>query len=86
MDMPDTVIVSVLCAENGVNIDMEIPTNMPVDNLQAKILDAFRSRYGGKFLNWKGCRIICDNVILNGCDTLADKGIFDGKYLNIINY
>ena len=86
MDIPDTVIITIETADKKINVDMELPANIPIYELQFKLLEALKNSrdYKNIFSNWRECFIICENMILKDNDTLAGKGIFDGKFLKII--
>ena len=65
---------------------MELPVNMSIYELQFKLLEALKNsdKYKSIFSDWRECLIICENMILKDSDTLAEKNIFDGKFLKII--
>ena len=84
MDTPDTAIITVVCADEGVKIDMELPTSLSVGKVKGKILEALRNVYAGKFLDWSECQMIYANRILKDEETLSGVGAFDGQYLNIV--
>lgn len=77
-EIPDRVIVAVVDSDNGYTSDMELPTEMPVDDLAKGILHLLREyeprKYAGRYLPV----LYAKGRELNSGETLASAGIWDG--------
>ena len=84
MSMSESVIVTVRCADYGIEIDLELPTGLIIKDLRGKILDILKTLYPEEFETWPDCRILCSYRVLKDDESLADLGAGDGQYLEII--
>ena len=79
MNEPDTFIATVTNSERSFELDMELPSAMPVSELSSHILMILKSIHEDIFSAWLSCRLECNNRILNDDDTLMKARVFDGS-------
>ena len=83
MGEPETFIVTVRCAGEGIEVDMELPSGMPFGERRGKVLNVLKSLYPERFEAWAECRLTQGARLLGDKETLAGSGIFDGNYLDV---
>ena len=62
---------------------MELPSGMPVSELCRQILMILKEIHEDIFSAWGSCRLVSNNKLLNGDDTLAKAGVFDGSIITV---
>ena len=83
MGEPETFIITVRCVEEGVELDMELPSGIPAGELRGQALNVLKSVYPDRFEAWAECRLSHGPRVLRDGETLAESGIFDGNYLDV---
>ena len=81
MNAPETFIATITNEERSFEEDMELPSGMQVSELCRQILMILKDIHEDIFSNWTSCRIESNNKLLNGDDTLAKAGVFDGSII-----
>ncbi len=84
MNAPESLIVSITCADYDIELDAELPSGLVIKELRVKILDILKSLYAEEFEAWYDCKILYNYRILKDDETLADAGTCDGQYLEIM--
>ena len=83
MNEPDTFIATITNEERSFEEDMELPSGMPVSELCRQILMILKEIHEDIFSAWGSCRLVSNNKLLNGDDTLAKAGVFDGSIITV---
>ncbi|MBQ7155743.1 MAG: EsaB/YukD family protein [Synergistaceae bacterium] len=84
MNEPDTFIATVTNEERSFELDMELPSGMPVSELCQQILMILKDIHEEMFTNWNKCRLEYSSRILKDDDTLVKAGAFDGSRLVVL--
>lgn len=77
-EIPDSVIVAVVDNDNGYTSDMELPTEMLVDDLVKGILHLLQEYEPRKYAGQRLPVLYAKERELDGGETLASAGIWDG--------
>ena len=83
MNAPETFICTITNDERSFSQDMELPSGMPVSELCRQILMILRELYEDIFSGWRSCCLESGGRLLNGEDTLAGAGVFDGSLISV---
>ena len=84
MNEPELFLVTVIFGDGVFNVDMELPSQLPVRDLSRRVLEILKSLYEGEFSGWKSCGFEFNNKILGDDDTLLKVGAFDGSKIFMI--
>ncbi len=84
MNEPELFLVTVIFGNGVFNVDMELPSQLPVKDLSRRVLEILKSLYEGEFSNWNSCGFEFNNKILSDDDTLLKVGAFDGSKIFMI--
>ena len=84
MNAPELFLVTVFFGDGVFDVDMELPSQLPIGELSKRVLEILRSLYEGEFSGWQSCTFEFNNKILNSDDTLLKAGAFDGSKLYLI--
>ena len=80
----EDVIVTVNIPGRSCSYDMELPAFMRVDELKKKLAETLRLMDTRKIASAGGIDLVFNGRSLNGNDTLAGSGIWDGSILEIL--
>ncbi|MBR1418045.1 MAG: hypothetical protein IJ576_03665 [Synergistaceae bacterium] len=84
MNNPESFIITLRCAERGIEIDLELPSSLIIKELRGKILDILKNLYPEDFETWLECEILHNCIALMDSETLLSSGIFDGQYIEVV--
>ncbi len=84
MNEPELFLVTLIFGDGLFNVDMELPSQIPVGELSKRVLEILKSLYEGEFSGWKSCSFEFNNKILSNDDTLLKAGAFDGSKIFMI--
>ena len=70
MNEPELFLVTVIFGNGVFNVDMELPSQLPVKDLSRRVLEILKSLYEGEFSGWNSCDFEFNNKILSDDDTL----------------
>jgi uncharacterized ubiquitin-like protein YukD len=79
------VTVTVKFAGNSKQYDLEMPADIPISDLIPKLLMAVKNLESRFFLGVDNIRIFSDSAkrYLDGNETLASAGVWDGSYITV---
>ena len=80
-DIPDVFIVTVASEVGDFEADLEIPSGLPLAEMEEKLVGILKILDEEKFKDWRGCRLRYRGRVLQEAETLADAGAFDGSRL-----
>ncbi len=81
--MIDSVIVTIRTRDSRINVDMELPANMPVIKLRKLLRQALHERYQQYWFARDSISLTCNGLALDEEDTLEECGIWDGSLILI---
>ena len=81
--MPDAFIVTIVDAAGHFELDLEIPSEMPIAMFKEKLLEILKIMDRRRFMDWNHFVLYFQGVALNDQDTLAKAGAFDGSRLTV---
>ena len=84
MSVPEKFLVTVRCGGEGIEVDMELPSGLPVGELKTKVLNVLKSLYPGQFESWGECHLARGAQLLRDEEPLIQAGLIDGGYLDVI--
>lgn len=79
MKVCQSVIVTLQIGCN--EMDMELPTLLPIAELNIRILETLRVLFPQRYNEWKAITLCYNGGILEPMQTLASLGIWDGSFL-----
>jgi hypothetical protein len=82
--MPDSFIVTIANASRSFEVDLEIPSRVPLAEFKGKLLGILKILADYEFGGWRDCALIHKNRELAARETLANAGAFDGSRLVIV--
>ena len=84
MNEPELFLVTLRLEDGSFEVDMELPSQLPIGDLRRRILEVLKTLYEDKLSGWQTCRLEYNNRILNDDDTLLKVGAFDGSKLYLM--
>ncbi|MBQ3347391.1 MAG: EsaB/YukD family protein [Synergistaceae bacterium] len=84
MNEPDTFIATITNNERSIEMDMELPSRMPISELCHQLLMILKEFHEDMFTGWEKCCIEFNSRILKNDDTLLKAGAFDGSRLTVL--
>lgn len=80
--MIDKVIVTVVSKKVGFEADMELPTELPINDLASKLLEVLKG-IDARFTSFNRISLVHNEVLLPENATLEEEAIWDGSRLYI---
>ena len=81
MNEPDLFLVTLEFADGTRELDMELPSEMPIGELAPRVLEVLKEYYKGELDNWKSCSFEYNSKLVDSPTTLLKLGAFDGSRL-----
>lgn len=82
--MPETFIVTITEKSSGIEIDLEIPSQLDFALFKGKLLEILRGFEPHTFLSWRNIGLLHNKNELLENDSLSDISAFDGSVLEVI--
>lgn len=81
----DTVLLTIDIGrkDNDFPLDIEVSSNVPVDQIKKALFAAFKANYYKIFQNWAGCALYYGGQAISGTATLNDYNIWDGSVITV---
>lgn len=77
----EEIIVTIKIVDKGRDIDMELPTFMPWQELNFKILECLQDSMPEEYGSYCKLNAMYKGILLNDDETLASMGIWDGSII-----
>ncbi|MBQ3653503.1 MAG: EsaB/YukD family protein [Synergistaceae bacterium] len=81
MNEPELFLVTLELADGSHEVDMELPSEMPIGELAPRVLEVLKGRYEGELDGWEKCCFEHNSKVFAESDTLLSRGAFDGSRL-----
>ncbi len=75
----ESVLVTVMLADTGEELDMELPAFLPAGELSRRLLETLRGYRPGRYEGAEGLSLVWRGRRLGEDDSLASVGIWDGS-------
>ena len=84
MNEPELFLVTLMLVDGSFEIDMELPSQLPIGDLRRRLLDIIKTLHEDELSGWQTCRLEYNNRVLNDDDTLLKVGAFDGSKIYMV--
>lgn len=81
--MVNSIIVTVEIPGTSITRDIELPCQIPVDELERLLLDGLKTEFSEFFSTVRAIQIWSGSKRINPSHSLAEMGIWDGSILTI---
>ena len=79
--MIDDVIVTVATENQDFSVDMELPAQLPFNELTPKLLETLKEFDADRFGNTEELTLMYNEAVLSGDATLESEAVWDGSIL-----